>query len=64
MNHIRRLLTIKNSIKDEYDVPQQLDILNKWIIQVEPKVIYQLGTFEKIGLEQIVKTTEETITVD
>ena len=46
-------------------MPQQLDLLNKWTIpKIQPKVIYQMGTFEKMGFKQIVKTTEETITVD
>ncbi|XP_075108984.1 uncharacterized protein LOC142180806 [Nicotiana tabacum] len=65
MNIIRNKTTVKNSRKEEYELPQQLDLLNKWTIPlVKPKVIYQLGTFERIGLKQVVKTTEETITVD
>ncbi|XP_070006068.1 uncharacterized protein [Nicotiana sylvestris] len=65
MNIIRKKNTVKNSRKEEYDLPQQLDLLNKWTIpMVKPKVIYQLGTFERIGLKQVAKTTEETLTVD
>ena len=65
MNLIRNRSTVKNSRKDEYDMPQQLDLLNRWTIpKIEPRVIYQMGTFEKLGFKQIVKTTEETITVD
>ncbi|KAL8477605.1 hypothetical protein ACS0TY_029778 [Phlomoides rotata] len=41
----------------EYDIPENLDLLNRWTI---PKMVYQLGTFEKLGLKQIVKTTESS----
>ena len=65
MNTVRNRATVKNSRKDEYDMPQQLDLLNRWTIpKIEPRVIFQMGTFEKLGFKQIVKTTEETITVD
>ncbi|XP_059288618.1 uncharacterized protein LOC132041969 [Lycium ferocissimum] len=65
MNFINRKRTVKNSKKEEYDTPQELDLLNKWTIpKIEPRTIYQMGTFEKIGLKQVVKTTEETMTVD
>ena len=65
MNIIRRKDTVKNSIKEEYDIPQNLDELNRWTIpKVEPKTIYRLGTFERIGLKQVVKTTEESISLD
>ncbi|KAG5573020.1 hypothetical protein H5410_062786, partial [Solanum commersonii] len=57
--------TVKNSRKEEYDIPQHPDLLNKWTIsKISPKIIYQMDTFEKLGLKQVVKTTEETITID
>ncbi|KAG5630645.1 hypothetical protein H5410_002362 [Solanum commersonii] len=44
---------------------RHLDLLNKWTIpKISPRIIYQMGTFEKLGLKQVVKTTEETITID
>ncbi|KAL9666644.1 hypothetical protein QQ045_000979 [Rhodiola kirilowii] len=53
---------IKNKLKEEYDIPTNLEGLNKWTLpKIEPSLIYKLGTFEKMGLKQIVKTTEETI---
>ncbi|KAG5630192.1 hypothetical protein H5410_001909 [Solanum commersonii] len=65
MNIIKRRSTVKNSRKEEYDIPQHLDLLNKWTIpKISPRIIYQMGTFEKLGLKQVVKTTEETITID
>ncbi|KAM3324254.1 hypothetical protein P3S67_005405 [Capsicum chacoense] len=57
--------TVKNSKKEEYDIPQHLDPLNKWTIpKVPPRKLYQMRTFETLGLKQVVKTTEETVTVD
>ena len=65
MNMIRKKNTVKNSRLEEYDIPQDLDLLNRWTIpKIEPKVIYQLGTFEKLGLKQVVKTTEESVSLD
>ncbi|KAL9669966.1 hypothetical protein QQ045_007516 [Rhodiola kirilowii] len=53
---------IKNKSKEEYELPTNLDALNKWTIpRIEPSLIYKLGTFEKIGLKQVIKTTEETV---
>ncbi|KAG5605280.1 hypothetical protein H5410_026772, partial [Solanum commersonii] len=58
-------LLLKTVEKEEYDIPQHLDLLNKWTIpKIPPRIIYQMGTFEKLGLKQVVKTTEETITID
>ncbi|KAG5568234.1 hypothetical protein H5410_064754 [Solanum commersonii] len=65
MNIIKRRSIVKNSRKEEYDIPQHLDLLNKWTIpKISPRIIYQMDTFEKLGLKQVVKTTEETITID
>ena len=32
MNIIKKQATAKNSRKEEYDMPQQLDLLNRWTI--------------------------------
>ena len=53
--------SVKNSIIEEYEIPRNLDLLNKWSIsKIQPKVLYELGTFEELGFTQSVKTTEET----
>ncbi|KAL8530787.1 hypothetical protein ACS0TY_007722 [Phlomoides rotata] len=47
---------------EEYDISMNLDLLNKWTIpKVKPKRVYQLGTFEKLGFKQVVKTNESSI---
>ena len=52
--------SVKNQRKEEYDIPKNVDLLNKWFIpKIEPRLIYQLGTFEKLGLKEIMKTSEE-----
>ena len=54
--------SVKNQRKEEYDIPKNLDLLNKWSIpKIEPRLIYQLGTFEKLGLKEIIKTSEESV---
>ncbi|KAG5632145.1 hypothetical protein H5410_003862 [Solanum commersonii] len=56
---------VKIRRKEEYDIPHHLDLLNKWTIpRISHRIIYEMGTFEKLGLKQMVKTTEETITID
>ena len=65
MNIIRKKNTVKNSKKEEYDISQHLNLLNKWTIsKTPPRKLYQMGTFETLGLKQVVKTTEETLKVD
>ena len=65
MNILRSEDTVKNSIEEEYDIPHNLELLNKWTIpKIDYKVIYKLGTFEKLGLKQVVKTTEETFSLN
>ena len=50
---------------EEYEIPRNLELLNKWTIpRIQPKVLYEIGTFEELGFIQTVKTTEETITLD
>lgn len=57
--------SVKNSLIEEYEIPKNIDLLNKWSIpKIQPKVLYELGTFEELGLIQLVKTTEETITLE
>ncbi|KAG5590172.1 hypothetical protein H5410_040686 [Solanum commersonii] len=52
MNIIRKKSIVKNSRKKEYDIPQHLDLLNKWTIpKISPRIIYHMGTFEKIGFK-------------
>ncbi|KAG5605751.1 hypothetical protein H5410_027243 [Solanum commersonii] len=54
MNIIKKKSTVKNSRKEEYNIPQHLDLLNKWTIpKISPRIIYQMGTFEKLGLKQV-----------
>ena len=61
----RKHNTVKNSRSEEYDIPQDLDLLNRWTIpRIATNVIYQLGTFEKLSLKQVVKTTEESVSLD
>ena len=56
---------VKNVSREEYDIPKDLNLLNKWTIpRIEPRTIYQYGTFENIGLKNIVKTVEESIPID
>ncbi|KAG5609737.1 hypothetical protein H5410_021018 [Solanum commersonii] len=56
---------IAGEAKEEYDIPQHLDLLNKWTIpKISPRITYHTGTFEKLGLKHVVKTSEETITID
>ncbi|KAK9740415.1 hypothetical protein RND81_03G033400 [Saponaria officinalis] len=69
MNRIKHFIgnktTVKNSTTKEVKLPQNLDLLNKWTIpKVNTKTIYHLGTFERLGLKQVVKTTEESISLN
>lgn len=61
----RKKNTIKNSKTEEYDIPQNLDLLNKWTIpHISPKVIYQIGSFDSLLIwRQVVKTTEESASI-
>ncbi|KAG5576986.1 hypothetical protein H5410_057120 [Solanum commersonii] len=54
MNIIKKKSTVKNSRKEKYDITQHLDLLNKWTIpNISRRTIYQMGTFEKLGLKQV-----------
>ncbi|KAG5631035.1 hypothetical protein H5410_002752, partial [Solanum commersonii] len=47
---------------EEVDIPQNLDLLNKWTIpKVDKKTIYDYGWFDKISNKQLIKTTEQTL---
>ena len=61
----RNNTTIKNEKREEYDVPKDLELLNKWNIpRIEPRTIYQFGTFENIGLKNVVKTVEKSVPME
>ena len=52
-------VSTKNTKLEEVDLPQDMDLLNKWTIpKVELKTIYEYGIFDKIKHKQIIKTTE------
>ena len=41
--------SVKNSLVEEFEIPKNLDLLNKWTIpKIQPKVLYELGTFEEL----------------
>ena len=41
---------IKSSRLEEVDIPQNLDLLNKWTIpKVDTKLIYDYGWFDKLS---------------
>ncbi|KAG5590513.1 hypothetical protein H5410_041027 [Solanum commersonii] len=50
---------------EEVDVPQNLDLLNKWTIpKVLIKTIYDYGWFDKLSSKQLIKTTEESLALN
>ena len=56
---------VKNARKEEYELPRNLDQLNKWTIpKVNPRLIYNFGRFDFWKTKQVVKTTEESISLD
>lgn len=65
INLFKKKNTVKNSINEEYDIPKNLDLLNKWTIpHINPRVIYQIGSFDNfLNWKQVVKTTEEAVSV-
>ncbi|KAJ0433288.1 putative viral movement protein [Helianthus annuus] len=65
INLFKKKNTVKNSINEEYDIPQDLDLLNKWTTpHINPKVIYQIGSFDSfLKTKQVVKTTEESVSI-
>lgn len=58
MNIFNTKDTFQNSIEEEFDIPLNLDLLNKLTIpKVEPKKIYQIWTIDRLWFNQIIKTT-------
>ncbi|KAG5604377.1 hypothetical protein H5410_025869 [Solanum commersonii] len=56
---------IKSTRLEEVDIPQNLDLLNKWTIQkVNIKTIYDYGWFDKISNKQLIKTTEQSLALN
>ncbi|KAG5611883.1 hypothetical protein H5410_023164 [Solanum commersonii] len=48
---------IKSTRLEEVDIPQNLDLLNKWTIpRVNIKTIYDYGWFDKISNKQVTET--------
>ncbi|KAG5630266.1 hypothetical protein H5410_001983 [Solanum commersonii] len=55
----------KSAQLEEVDIPQNLDLLNKWIIpKVDIKTIYEYGWFDKISNKQLIKTTEQSLALN
>ncbi|KAG5590518.1 hypothetical protein H5410_041032 [Solanum commersonii] len=54
----------RNLILEEVDVPQNLDLLNKWTIPKVLKTIYDYGWFDKLSSKQLIKTTEESLALN
>ncbi|KAG5584355.1 hypothetical protein H5410_044789 [Solanum commersonii] len=56
---------VKSTRLEEVDIPQNLDLLNKWTIsKVNIKTIYDYGWFNKISNKQLIKTTEQSLTLN
>ncbi|KAG5587259.1 hypothetical protein H5410_047693 [Solanum commersonii] len=56
---------IKSTRLEEVDIPQNLDLLNKWTIpRVNIKTIYDYGWFDKISNKQLIKTTEQSLALN
>ena len=56
---------IKGSRLEEVDIPQNLDLLNKWtILKVDTRLIYDYGWFDKLSTKQVVKTTEQSLALN
>jgi len=57
--------SIKNTRLEEVDIPQNLDLLNKWTIPKVPiRTIYDYGWFDKLSSKQLVKTTEQSLALN
>ncbi|KAG5577740.1 hypothetical protein H5410_057874 [Solanum commersonii] len=56
---------IKSTRLDEVDIPQNLDLLNKWTIpKVNIKTVYDYGWFDKISNKQLIKTIEQSLALN
>ncbi|KAG5577379.1 hypothetical protein H5410_057513 [Solanum commersonii] len=55
----------KSTRLEEVDIPQNLDLLNKWTIpKIVIKTIYDYGWFDKISNKQLIKTTEQSLALN
>ncbi|WMV09101.1 hypothetical protein MTR67_002486, partial [Solanum verrucosum] len=55
----------KSTRLEEVDIPQNLDLLNKWTIpKVNIRTIYDYGWFDKISNKQLIKTTEQSLALN
>ena len=58
-------ISTKSTKLEEVDLPQNIDLLNKWTIpKVEIKTIYEYGFFDKIKHKQIIKTSEQSLALN
>ncbi|WMV58309.1 hypothetical protein MTR67_051694 [Solanum verrucosum] len=56
---------IKSTWLEEVDIPQNLDLLNKWTIpKVNIKTIYDYGWFDKVSNKQLIKITEQSLALN
>ncbi|KAG5622160.1 hypothetical protein H5410_007378 [Solanum commersonii] len=56
---------VKTTRLEEVDIPQNLDLLNKWTIpKVNIKTIYDCGWFDKISNKQLIKTTKQSLALN
>ena len=49
MNIIKKKSTVKNSRKEEYDIPQHLDLLNKWTTQPRNNINTDVSEIEQLN---------------
>ena len=55
----------KNDRLEEVEVPQNLDLLNRWTIpEIKIKKIYDYGFFDRISSAQLIKTTEKSLALN
>ncbi|XP_069144449.1 uncharacterized protein [Solanum lycopersicum] len=56
---------IKSTRLEEVDIPQNLDLLNKWTIpKVDTRLIYDYGWFDKLSTKPVVKATEQSLALN
>ncbi|KAG5568728.1 hypothetical protein H5410_064257 [Solanum commersonii] len=56
---------IKSTRLEEVDIPQNLDLLNKWTFpKVSIKTINDYSWFDKISNKQLIKTTEQSLALN
>jgi len=55
-------MSTKSTRLEEVDLPQNLDLLNKWTIpKIDIKIIYDYGWFDKKFHTQLIKTNEQSL---